>query len=74
MIYLQLFWEYFKISIVSFGGMASIPFLFDLSRRYGWFTISELSDMIAISESTPGPIAINMATFPGFKQPAYLVP
>ncbi len=67
MIYLQLFWEYFKISIVSFGGMASIPFLFDLSRRYGWFTISELSDMIAISESTPGPIAINMATFSGFQ-------
>lgn len=67
MIYLQLFWEFFKISAVSFGGVASIPFLFDLSREFGWFTVAELSDMIAIGESTPGPIAINMATFAGFK-------
>ena len=67
MIYLLLFWEFFKISAVSFGGVASIPFLFDLSREYGWFSIAELSDMIAISESTPGPIAINMATFAGFQ-------
>ena len=67
MIYLRLFWEFFKISLVSFGGVASIPFLFDMSRTFGWFTVNELSDMIAVAESTPGPIAINMATYAGFK-------
>lgn len=68
MIYLLLFWEYLKIGLFSVGGgMAALPFLFDLSDRYGWFSHSELADMIAVSESTPGPIAINMATYTGYQ-------
>ena len=67
MILLRLFYEFFKIGLFSVGGgMATIPFLYDLSDRFGWFTASELTDMIAISESTPGPIGINMATYCGF--------
>lgn len=67
MILLRLFYEFFKIGLFSVGGgMATIPFLYDLSDRFGWFTASELTDMIAISESTPGPIGVNMATYCGF--------
>lgn len=47
--------------------MATVPFLFDISSRTGWFTASELANMIAISESTPGPIGVNMATYVGFE-------
>jgi chromate transporter len=67
MIYLQLFWEYFKTGLFSFGGgMATIPFLTDMAERTGWFTRAALADMIAVSESTPGPIGVNMATYVGF--------
>lgn len=67
MIFLQLFWEYFKIGLFSIGGgMATIPFLYDVSARTGWFTHAQLADMIAVSESTPGPIGVNMATYVGF--------
>ena len=68
MIYLQLFWEFFKTGLFAIGGgMATVPFLFDISTRTGWFTASELANMIAVSESTPGPIGINMATYVGFE-------
>ena len=68
MIYLQLFWEFFKTGLFAMGGgMATVPFLFDIGARTGWFTASELADMIAISESTPGPIGVNMATYVGFR-------
>ncbi|MBR0521330.1 MAG: chromate transporter, partial [Spirochaetales bacterium] len=68
MIYLQLFWEFFKTGLFAIGGgMATVPFLFDISARTGWFTASELANMIAVSESTPGPIGINMATYVGFE-------
>lgn len=67
MIYLTLFFEFFKIGLFAIGGgMATIPFLMELADRYPWFTPSELANMIAISESTPGPIGINMATYAGF--------
>ncbi|MEG1988705.1 MAG: chromate transporter [Oscillibacter sp.] len=67
MIYLQLFWEYFKVGLFSVGGgMATIPFLYDLSGKTGWFTHAELADMLAVSESTPGAIGVNMATYVGF--------
>ncbi len=46
--------------------MASLPFLYDISDKTGWFSHAQLADMIAISESTPGPIGINMATYVGF--------
>lgn len=65
-IYLQLFWEFFKIGAFAVGGgMATIPFLQRLSETSGWYSTAFISDMIAISESTPGPIGINMATYVG---------
>ena len=68
MIYLLLFYEFFKVGLFAIGGgLVTVPFLFDLSEEYGWFTAKELADMIAVSESTPGPLGINMATFSGFK-------
>ena len=67
MIYLQLFWEFLKVGLFTVGGgLASLPFLYDISDRTGWYTHAQLADMIAISESTPGPIGINMATYVGF--------
>ena len=68
MIYLRLFWEFFKTGLFAIGGgMATVPFLFDIGARTGWFTAGELANMIAISESTPGPIGVNMATYVGFE-------
>ena len=67
MIYITLVFEFFKIGLFAVGGgMATIPFLMELAERYPWFTPAELANMIAISESTPGPIGINMATYAGF--------
>ena len=67
MIYLRLFFEFFKIGLFAIGGgMATIPFLTELGNRTGWFTTAQLADMIAVSESTPGPIGVNMATYVGF--------
>jgi len=67
MIYLQLFWEYFKIGLFAIGGgQATIPFLVALSEATGWYTIAQLTDMIAVSESTPGAIGVNMATYVGY--------
>ena len=65
--YVQLCVEFAKISIFGIGGgLAALPFLYALSDRYGWFTHADLADMVAVSESTPGPIGINMATYVGF--------
>lgn len=67
MTFLALFYEFFKIGLFSIGGgLAALPFLQELTAKYTWFTPSQLTDMIAISESTPGPIGINCATFAGF--------
>ena len=67
MILLQLFYEFFKTGLFVFGGgLATIPFLQEIAEKTGWFTISQLMDMIAISESTPGPIGVNMATYVGY--------
>ena len=67
MIYLYLFLEFFKTGLFAIGGgMATIPFLYELARNRHWFTTSDLVNMIAISESTPGPVGINMATFVGY--------
>ncbi len=67
MIYWQLFYEFFLIGLFAIGGgMATLPFLRDLGARTGWFTQAQLVDMIAVSESTPGPIGINMATYVGY--------
>lgn len=67
MIYLRLFYEFFKTGLFSVGGgMATLPFLYSMSDSTGWFSHSQLADMIAVSESTPGPIGVNMATYVGF--------
>ena len=69
MIFLQLFFEFFKVGLFSVGGgLATIPFLYDLASRHPeWYTASDVADMIAISESTPGPIGVNMATYAGYQ-------
>lgn len=67
MIYLRLFWEFFKTGLFSIGGgLATLPFIYDISDRTGWFTYQQIADMIAVSESTPGPIGINTATYVGY--------
>ncbi len=67
MIYIILFFEFFKIGLFSVGGgLATLPFLKELIDKYGWITQEELLNMIAISESTPGPIGINTATYVGY--------
>ena len=66
-LYLQLFWEFFKTGLFAVGGgMATLPFLYDISNKTGWFTHAQLADMVAVSESTPGPIGVNMASYVGF--------
>ncbi len=68
MIFLSLFWEFFKTGLFAVGGgMATIPFLYDMSDKYPeWFSYQDLANMIAVSESTPGPIGVNMATYVGY--------
>ena len=67
MLYLQLYFEFFKTGLFAVGGgMATLPFLYDISDKTNWFTHAQLADMIAVSESTPGPIGVNMATYVGY--------
>ena len=67
MIYLQLFVEFFKTGLFAVGGgLATLPFLYSMADRYPWFDREMLAKMIAVSESTPGPIGVNMATYAGF--------
>jgi len=68
MIYIIIFLEFFKVGLFAIGGgLATLPFLQELVNKYGWITSQELIDMIAIAESTPGPIGVNAATYMGFK-------
>ena len=68
MIYLKLFYEFFKTGLFAVGGgLATLPFLSDMADRTGWFTQAQLADMLAVSESTPGPVGVNMATYVGFE-------
>lgn len=65
---LRVFWEFFKIGFFAVGGgPATLPYLMELSDKFGWFTMEELTNMIAVSESTPGPLGINMATYVGYQ-------
>lgn len=67
MILVRLFLEFCRVGLFSVGGgLATIPFLTDLGERTGWFGAGDLANMIAISESTPGPMGVNMATYVGF--------
>ena len=64
---LRLAWEFFLVGLFSMGGgLATEPFLFDMAQRTGWFSAADLASMVAISEATPGPIGINMATYVGY--------
>ena len=68
MIWLQMFLEFFKAGLFAVGGgLSTLPFLYDISQRTGWFTAEDIANMIAISESTPGPLGVNMATYAGFQ-------
>lgn len=68
MVYFYLFYEFFKIGLFAVGGgMATVPFLLDLATKYDWYTASEFANMVAISQSTPGPVGINMATYAGYE-------
>lgn len=65
---LLLFWEFFKVGLFAVGGgPATLPYLMDLTEKYDWYTMEELTDMIAVSESTPGPLGLNMSTYAGYK-------
>ncbi len=67
MIYWQLFYEFFKAGLFSVGGgLATLPFLYSMGEKTGWFTSGDVADMLAVSESTPGGIGINMATYAGY--------
>lgn len=67
MILLRLYWEFFKTGLFSVGGgMATLPFLYRMSEKTAWFSAAQLADMIAVSESTPGPIGVNMASYVGY--------
>lgn len=67
MILLRLFWEFCKTGLFAIGGgMATVPFLREIADNTGWFTAGQLADMIAVSESTPGPLGVNMATYVGY--------
>lgn len=67
MILLRLFYEFFITGLFSVGGgLATLPFLYSMAERTGWFTASDVADMLAISQSTPGAIGVNMATYVGF--------
>ena len=63
---LQMCWEFFKAGLFAVGGgLATLPFLYDMADRFDWFTREDLSNMIAVAESTPGPMGVNMATYAG---------
>ena len=64
---LMLCWEFFKTGLFSVGGgLATLPFLFEMSNNHpDWFTVEDLTNMVAVAESTPGPIGVNMATYVG---------
>lgn len=67
MILLRLFYEFAKVGLFSVGGgLATVPFLQSMGEKTGWFTNAQLSTMIAVSESTPGPMGVNMATYVGY--------
>ena len=68
MIILRLFWEFMKIGMFSVGGgMATLPFIYDLGEKTGWYAPQQVADMLAVSESTPGPMGINTATYVGYE-------
>ena len=73
MLYLKLFLEFLKVSSFTFGGgIAGLPYIYELSERTGWFDYGEVSNMVTISQITPGPLLCNMATYVGYKMSGIL--
>lgn len=73
MVFLELFIEFFQIGLFAVGGgPATIPFLMDIPNRHDWYKVSDVANMLAVSESTPGPIGINMATYAGYNAAGFL--
>ena len=67
MLYIRLFYEFFRAGLFAVGGgLATLPFLYEISDKTGWYTYGQLTDMIAVSEATPGPLGVNMSTYAGF--------
>ena len=67
MLMLELGFRFFCCGLFAIGGgLATLPFLYNISKETGWYTFSDISNMIAVSESTPGPMGVNMATYVGF--------
>lgn len=67
MLAIRLFYEFFKTGLFAVGGgLATLPFLYEISAKTGWFTTADIANMIAVSESTPGPMGVNMATYVGY--------
>lgn len=66
-LYFLLYYEFLKIGLFAIGGgYAALPFLFHLQSQYNWFSVEELTNMIAVSNVTPGPVGINIATYSGY--------
>ena len=65
MILLELFWSFCKIGFTSFGGLSMVPLINSEMLSHGWMTLSEVSDIVAIAEMTPGPLGLNCATLAG---------
>ena len=68
MIWISMFYEFFKTGLMAAGGgLATLPFLYAMAAKTGWFTTTDIANMVAVSESTPGPLGVNMATYVGFQ-------
>lgn len=69
MLLIELFLSFFKIGLLAVGGgLATLPFLYELTTTHDWITVADISNLVAISESTPGPLGVNMSTYVGFLQ------
>lgn len=67
MILLQLFIRFFLVGLFAVGGgLATLPFLYEMANTTGWFTAADISNLVAVSESTPGPMGVNMSTYVGY--------
>lgn len=68
MIYIRIYWEFIKVGLFSFGGgYATLPFLYQLSKQYGWFPLNSINQMLAISSISPGPTAVSLAALCGLQ-------
>ena len=72
MVLLELFWSFCKIGFTSFGGLSMVPLINHEMLSHGWMTLSEVSDIVAIAEMTPGPLGLNCATFAGTRVAGFL--